>query len=206
MVDCIDRPGLVGGVSELARIIYNAMGEVDHDKLFAAALTDEFIRIAAAAGICRPSCCQPLPAALRLKVREAIPSIPNFKNFYFLLLNRAFHIKIIFRFVVVLAFKYFFERTNCFSKRNINSFYAGKLFRHENRLRKEFLNSSSARHCELCRHQLIHPYPRIAMMSCKSLYLCKILLNSTSHISNASSPIIFGSRIVEVESSGSTAG
>ena len=47
--------------------------------------------------------------------------------------------------------------------------------------------------------------PKIAMISCNSLYFCKISLHTTRHL-KMPSPTIRGSRILEVEASGSTAG
>jgi len=37
VIDCIDRPDLAGGPAELTRIVYTAMGEIDHEKLVTAA-------------------------------------------------------------------------------------------------------------------------------------------------------------------------
>ena len=47
--------------------------------------------------------------------------------------------------------------------------------------------------------------PRIAMISCSSLYFCKISCTPRATL-KCSSPTILGSRIREVEASGSTAG
>ena len=72
-VDCIDRPDLAGGVSELARIVYNAMGEVDPDKLFASALAMKSTALLQRLGFLSDLVGRPMPTGLRLKVRDAIP-------------------------------------------------------------------------------------------------------------------------------------
>jgi hypothetical protein len=73
VVDCIGRPDLGGGVSELARIIYNAMGEIDHDKLFSSALAMKSTALLQRLGFLGDLVGKPLPDALRLKARDAIP-------------------------------------------------------------------------------------------------------------------------------------
>ncbi len=73
VVDCIDRPDLAGGVSELARIVYNAMGEVAPDKLVASALAMKSTALLQRLGFLSDLVGRPLPVALRLKVRDAIP-------------------------------------------------------------------------------------------------------------------------------------
>jgi len=73
VVDCIDRPELAGGPAELARIVYSAMGEIDHDKLVASALAMKSTALLQRLGFLSDLVGKPLPEALRLKVRNAIP-------------------------------------------------------------------------------------------------------------------------------------
>jgi predicted transcriptional regulator of viral defense system len=73
VVDCIDRPELAGGPAELARIVYSAMGEIDHDKLVASALAMKSTALLQRLGFLSDLVGEPLPEALRLKVRNAIP-------------------------------------------------------------------------------------------------------------------------------------
>jgi predicted transcriptional regulator of viral defense system len=73
VIDCIDRPDLAGGAAELARIVYSAMGEVDHDKLVTAALAMKSVALLQRLGFLSELVGKPLPEELRLKVRSAIP-------------------------------------------------------------------------------------------------------------------------------------
>jgi predicted transcriptional regulator of viral defense system len=73
VIDCIDRPDLAGGSAELARIVYSAMGEVDHDKLVTAALAMKSVALLQRLGFLSELVGKPLPEELRLKVRSAIP-------------------------------------------------------------------------------------------------------------------------------------
>ena len=73
VIDCIDRPDLAGGPAELARIVYSAMGEVDHDKLVTAALAMKSVALLQRLGFLSELVGKPLPDELRLKVRSAIP-------------------------------------------------------------------------------------------------------------------------------------
>jgi len=73
VVDCIDRPDLAGGPAELARIVYSAMGEIDHDKLVTAALAMKSTALLQRLGFLTELVGKPLPEELRLKLRSAIP-------------------------------------------------------------------------------------------------------------------------------------
>ncbi|HVB82268.1 MAG TPA: type IV toxin-antitoxin system AbiEi family antitoxin [Candidatus Binataceae bacterium] len=73
VVDCIDRPDLAGGPAELARIVYSAMGEIDHDKLVTAALAMKSTALLQRLGFLIELVGKPLPEELRLKLRSAIP-------------------------------------------------------------------------------------------------------------------------------------
>jgi predicted transcriptional regulator of viral defense system len=73
VIDCIDRPDLAGGPAELARIVYSAMGEIDHDKLVTAALAMKSVALLQRLGFLSELVDKPLPEELRLKVRSAIP-------------------------------------------------------------------------------------------------------------------------------------
>jgi len=79
-VDCIDRPDLAGGVSELVRIVYNALGEIDSDKLVASALAMKSTALLQRLGFLSDLVGRPLPTALRLKVRDAIS--PSRRSFF----------------------------------------------------------------------------------------------------------------------------
>jgi predicted transcriptional regulator of viral defense system len=73
VVDCIDRPDLAGGPAELARIVYGAMGEIDHNKLVTAALAMKSTALLQRLGFLTELVGKPLPEELRLKLRSAIP-------------------------------------------------------------------------------------------------------------------------------------
>lgn len=73
VIDCIDRPDLAGGPAELARIVYSAMGEIDHDKLVTAALAMKSVALLQRLGFLSELVGKLLPEELRLKVRTAIP-------------------------------------------------------------------------------------------------------------------------------------
>jgi predicted transcriptional regulator of viral defense system len=73
VVDCIDRPDLAGGPAELARIVYSAMEEIDHDKLVTAALAMKSTALLQRLGFLTELVGKPLPEELRLKLRSAIP-------------------------------------------------------------------------------------------------------------------------------------
>ena len=73
VIDCIDRPDLAGGPAELTRIVYNAMGEIDHDKLVTAALAMKSTALLQRLGFLTDLAGRKLPGELRVQVRNAIP-------------------------------------------------------------------------------------------------------------------------------------
>jgi len=73
MIDCIDRPDLAGGPAELTRIVYTAMGEIDHGKLVTAALAMKSTALLQRLGFLTDLAGKKLPEELRIQVRNAIP-------------------------------------------------------------------------------------------------------------------------------------
>lgn len=73
VVDCVDRPELVGGATELTRIIHAAMVEVDADKLVADAMRMESTALLKRLGFLTDLVERPLPDDLREQLRAAIP-------------------------------------------------------------------------------------------------------------------------------------
>lgn len=73
IVDCIDRADLAGGPAELARIVFGAMGDIDPDKLVAAALAMKSTALLQRLGFLTDLVGKPLPDELRLTLRHAIP-------------------------------------------------------------------------------------------------------------------------------------
>ena len=73
VIDCIDRPDLAGGATELTRIVHAAMAEVDADKLLAAALQMNSKSLLQRLGFLSDIVGRPLEKELREQVRAAIP-------------------------------------------------------------------------------------------------------------------------------------
>jgi predicted transcriptional regulator of viral defense system len=73
VVDCIDRPDLAGGPAELTRIVYSAMGEIDHEKLVTAAMAMKSTALLQRLGFLTDLVGRKLTEELRLRVRNAIP-------------------------------------------------------------------------------------------------------------------------------------
>jgi predicted transcriptional regulator of viral defense system len=73
VVDCVDRPELSGGPTELARIIHAAMAEVDADKLVADAMRMESTALLKRLGFFTDLVKRPLPDTSRQRLRAAIP-------------------------------------------------------------------------------------------------------------------------------------
>jgi predicted transcriptional regulator of viral defense system len=73
VVDCIDRPDLAGGPTELTRIVYSAMGGIDHDELVDAALAMKSTALLQRLGFLTDLAGKKLPGELRMQVRNAIP-------------------------------------------------------------------------------------------------------------------------------------
>ncbi len=73
VVDCIDRPDLVGGSAELARIVYGAMSEVAPGELTDAALRMKSTAPVQRLGFLTDLVGQKLPDEFRTRLRAAIP-------------------------------------------------------------------------------------------------------------------------------------
>lgn len=73
LVDCIDRPDLAGGPTELARIVHAAMAEVDHSKLVDVAIQMKSISLLQRLGFLTDIVGRPLDDKLRARLRDAIP-------------------------------------------------------------------------------------------------------------------------------------
>jgi predicted transcriptional regulator of viral defense system len=73
LVDCIDRPELAGGPSELARIVHAAMAEIDQEKLMAAALQMKSKALLQRLGFLSDLVERPLKDEWRQQLRAAIP-------------------------------------------------------------------------------------------------------------------------------------
>lgn len=73
LVDCIDRPDLSGGTSELARIVHAAMKSVDADGLVESAFKMGSTALLQRLGFLTDLVGCPLPEILRARVRAAIP-------------------------------------------------------------------------------------------------------------------------------------
>ncbi len=73
VVDCIDRPDLAGGPTELARIVHGAMSEIDLNVLVEAAKSMQSTSLLQRLGFLTDSVLKPLPEELRLRIRQAIP-------------------------------------------------------------------------------------------------------------------------------------
>lgn len=72
VIDCIDRPELAGGPAELTRIVYTAMGEIDHERLIAAAMAMKSTALLQRLGFLTDLTARKLPEELRSHVRNAI--------------------------------------------------------------------------------------------------------------------------------------
>ena len=73
VIDCIDHPDISGGIAELARIVYNAMGEIDPKKLVDMAFKIKSVSLLQRLGFLTDLVKKPLPENLRRKIRNAIP-------------------------------------------------------------------------------------------------------------------------------------
>jgi predicted transcriptional regulator of viral defense system len=72
VIDCIDRPDLAGGGTELTRIVHSAMTELDQAKLVEAAMQMKSTSLLQRLGWLTDLVDRPLVEALRQKVRGAI--------------------------------------------------------------------------------------------------------------------------------------
>lgn len=73
VVDCIDRPQFAGGPAELTRIVYNAMGTIDPERLVADALQMRSTSLLQRLGFLTDFTGRPLPEACRRDIRDVIP-------------------------------------------------------------------------------------------------------------------------------------
>lgn len=73
VIDCIDRPDLAGGATELARIVYTAMGRIDPEKLTGTAFEMKSVSLLQRLGFLTDLVGRPLPEDLRRRLRDAIP-------------------------------------------------------------------------------------------------------------------------------------
>ena len=73
LVDCIDRPDLAGGPSELTRIVHAAMAEIDQEKLMIAALQMNSKALLQRLGFLSDLVERPLKDEPRQQLRAAIP-------------------------------------------------------------------------------------------------------------------------------------
>ena len=73
LIDCIDRPDLAGGPTELTRIVHAAMAEVDQEKLMTAALQMNSKALLQRLGFLSDLVERPLKDELRHQLRAAIP-------------------------------------------------------------------------------------------------------------------------------------
>lgn len=74
LIDCVDRPDLCGGITELTRIVYGASTDVDPTRLVEAALTMKSTALLQRLGFLIDLVEWPLSAAHRTQLRSAIPS------------------------------------------------------------------------------------------------------------------------------------
>jgi predicted transcriptional regulator of viral defense system len=73
LVDCLDRPDLSGGPSELTRIVHNALGSIDSQELLAAATAMKSRAALQRLGFLADLVGRPLPDDVRQTIRQAIP-------------------------------------------------------------------------------------------------------------------------------------
>jgi predicted transcriptional regulator of viral defense system len=73
LLDCVDRPDLAGGPTELARIVHSAMAEVDQEKLIAAAMKMDSKSLLQRLGFLSDLVARPLTEELRSNIRAALP-------------------------------------------------------------------------------------------------------------------------------------
>jgi predicted transcriptional regulator of viral defense system len=74
VIDCIDRPDLAGGPAELTRIVYSALGEIDHDKLITVAMAMKSTALLQRLGFLTDLTGRKLAQELRSRLRSAIPN------------------------------------------------------------------------------------------------------------------------------------
>ncbi len=75
LVDCLDRPDLCGGPTELVRITYAALGAVDQSKMIDAAISIKSIATLQRLGFISDFVGRALPDELRMKILSLIPTM-----------------------------------------------------------------------------------------------------------------------------------
>jgi len=73
VIDCIDRPDLAGGASELTRIVYSAMSDIDPEELASAAIKMKSTSLLQRLGFLTDLVGEQLPEEPRNRIRHAIP-------------------------------------------------------------------------------------------------------------------------------------
>jgi predicted transcriptional regulator of viral defense system len=73
LVDCLDRPDLAGGVTELARIAHSALGALDPEEILKAAIAQKSTAVLQRLGYLADKVGRPLPESVRARLRAAIP-------------------------------------------------------------------------------------------------------------------------------------
>jgi predicted transcriptional regulator of viral defense system len=73
LVDCLDRPELAGGPTELTRIVHNALGEIGPQELLATALEMKSRAILQRLGFLADLVGRPLPDDARNTIKQALP-------------------------------------------------------------------------------------------------------------------------------------
>lgn len=73
VVDCVDRPDLCGGITELTRIAYGARGEIEPATLLQTALNMKSTALLQRLGFLLDLVQWPLPPEIRARLRTAIP-------------------------------------------------------------------------------------------------------------------------------------
>jgi predicted transcriptional regulator of viral defense system len=73
VIDCIDRPDLAGGPTELTRIVHGALAEIDPKKLVATAMQMKSTSLLQRLGLLADLVGRPLSEDLRMRLRNAIP-------------------------------------------------------------------------------------------------------------------------------------
>ncbi|WP_349437962.1 type IV toxin-antitoxin system AbiEi family antitoxin [Pararhizobium sp. A13] len=74
VVDCVDRPDLCGGPSELARIVYAALADIDPEDLLNAAMMLKSKVVMQRLGFLADLVGRQLPSDIRAAMRSAIPN------------------------------------------------------------------------------------------------------------------------------------
>ena len=73
LIDCLDRPELAGGATELTRIVHSGLPEIDPHSLLTAASTMKSQALLQRLGFLSDLVDRPLPSDVRQKIRQSIP-------------------------------------------------------------------------------------------------------------------------------------